>query len=255
MEDINNELNKIIRKANKQQDFSEVNSLLDDNLEKLKNAKTILSFDMEFDNRSGDNVVEIGVAIYNKETQETYSEHFIIEEEIGNYKRNNTPMEHKLMFAHGESKEVSLKSAMKSLNMLMKNSDVHIIYADKDKRKHLEEHGIESEFLNVQNLLRLNSSSNQATPLTEAVQLFGKKEQPVHNAGNDAAVTLEIISEVFGDKIGMEKYESPVVIDYSEHPKKISGEDIKESRKANREPFLNDKYTQQEVKATRKITL
>ena len=47
MEDINNELNKIIRKANKQQDFSEVNSLLDDNLEKLKNAKTILSFDME----------------------------------------------------------------------------------------------------------------------------------------------------------------------------------------------------------------
>ena len=71
MEDINNELNKIIRKANKQQEFSEVNLLLDDNLEKLKNANTVLSFDMEFDNRFGNNVVEIGVAIYNKETQET----------------------------------------------------------------------------------------------------------------------------------------------------------------------------------------
>lgn len=255
MEDKNNELNKIIKKANKKQDFSEVNKLLEDNLEKLNNANTVLSFDMEFDNNFGNNVVEIGVAIYNKQKKETYSEHFIIKEQIGNYKRNNTPMEHKLMFAHGQSKEVSLETAMKSLNMLIKNSDVQVIYADKDKRKHLEKHGIESDFLNIQNLLRLNNSNNERTPLTEAVQLFGKKEQPVHNAGNDAAVTLEIISEVFGNKIGMEKYESPVVNDFSNHPKKLSGEEIKKSRRANREPFLNDKYTQQEVKATKKITL
>ena len=60
---------------------------------------------------------------------------------------------------------------------------------------------------------------------------------------------------MFGDKINLENYASPIVKDYSEHPKKMSGEEIKNSRKLNREPLKNDKYTHQEVKYTRKITL
>ena len=139
-EEKSKKVTKLIKNANKSKYFNELDEsvieldrVLNGQLNQIKNANTICSVDMEFSNRVGDVVVEIGISIYDRKTKETFSEHFIIEEQVGQYKRNNTPMEHILMFAHGTSKTVSLESAMKVLNNLMNNSDVSIIYAQENK--------------------------------------------------------------------------------------------------------------------------
>jgi hypothetical protein len=254
------QITKLIKQVNKGQYFEDVNNpvfmRLESDLKKIKNANTICSFDMEFANRDGKKVVEIGVAIYDRATKETYSEHFIIEDEIGKYKRNHTPMEHVLMFAHGKSKKVSLESAMKALNNFMNNSDVNIIYAQENKHEHMIKHNFKNDkFINVQDLMRLNSSNGLKMSLTNAVEEFGGLEQPAKNAGNDAAVTLEILSNIFGDKIDLKNYESPVVNDFSQHPKKMNGSKIKELRNLSPNQMTNDKYTAEQISQTRKVKL
>ena len=76
------------------------------------------------------------------------------------------------MFAHGESKEVSLDLAMKSLKIVMKNSGVNLVYAQENKQENLEKFGLESDFICVQDLLRLYKSDNMKMPMTEAVENF-----------------------------------------------------------------------------------
>lgn len=241
-EEKSKKLTKKIRKANKAQDFTEIDSILNEQLEQLNKANKICAFDMEFSDRSGNNIVEIGVAIYDKSTKETYSEHYLIEEQIGKYERNNTPMIHSKMFSHGESKILPLKSAMKMLDIIMINSDVNILYANDNKNKHLQEYNFKnSSFITLQDLMRINSRNGMKMPLSLAVEEFVSTEQPINNAGNDAAVTLEIMSATIGEKIGLENYKSPIVNDYSQNENKLSASEIRKSRTKNPQPILGDK--------------
>jgi hypothetical protein len=118
------EITKLISRSNKSQDFDKLNEIIDGKINQMKEANTICSFDMEFDNRESNNVVEIGFSVYNKSTKETFSKHYLIEEQVGQYKRNNTPMEHTLMYAHGKTETVPHNHAMRILNNVMNNSDV-----------------------------------------------------------------------------------------------------------------------------------
>jgi hypothetical protein len=255
-EKVSKDLTKLIHSSNKSQHFIELERDLSKKVHEIKSANKICSFDMEFSDRTGDNVVEVGIAMYDRATKETFSAHFIIKEQVGKYKRNNTHMEHSLMFAHGISETVPLEHAMKVLNNVMQNSDVNIIFAQENKNKHMIKHDFEdNSFINIQDLMRMNSRDGMRMALSSAVETFCDTEQPIKNAGNDAASTLEILSSVIGNRINLENYKSPVVTDFSTHPKKSSASEIRASRASNPNPIPNDKYTKEEVAETKNVTL
>lgn len=201
-------------------------------IKKLKTSNRICSFDVEFSNKECNKPVEIGLAIYDKVTKETFAEHFIISEHIGTYKRNNTPIEHSEMYSFGKSKIISLEIAINYLKNAFNNSDTQMCYDRKNKEKFILENGIENqELICIQDFPFMKDDESRLLPFSFVVEKFIEKEQPINNAGNDAVSNLIILSKVLGEKIGLELSALEPVIDYSNSINKLSAKKIRESRK------------------------
>lgn len=248
MEQHSKEVEKLIKLANKSGDYSKVESMLNEDISILKNANTICSFDMEFSDRDGKTITEIAFSIHSKINGKTFSEHLIIEEQLGQYTRRNTPVEHSEMYAYGQSKVISLKEGVKMLNRAIKSADASILYIPHHKQKHFEEHGFDDiEFSSLQDMLKLQKRQSNALSLSQAVDFFCQVEQPTNNAGNDAVATLEILSKNFGKEIGLENFYLEATNDYSNDPRKKSGVEIRESRRTMRKQDKIADKAKQEV--------
>jgi len=224
-------IQKLISQSKKTNDRTDLHLLLNNTISKLSNANIICAFDMEFSDREAETITEVGISIHNKQNNESTHQHFIIADQIGQYKRNNTPVAHSNLFSYGYSQVTTLDSALSFLNLVMKNSDVNIIYSPDDKQKHMDKHNFDkSDFISIQELVMLCTENSTLKSIGSMVEKLKSKEQPVHNAGNDSASTLEILSALIGDKIGFKNYKPLVVIDNSEHKDCLSINEIRQRR-------------------------
>jgi hypothetical protein len=212
---------------------------------KIKNSEFICIFDIEFTDKFATNISEIGFIIIdnteyklNKRQLILEKRHFIIEEQIDMYTRPNTPIEHKYMFAYGDSEIVSLGDSLDYLNTAFNGSDTILVFSDMNKKEQFEEYDFNiRDFLSIQDMLCLKFNKCNNISLSNAMDLYTENNQPINNAGNDCISSLEILKSNFNDVFC--EIDIKIINDFSNDPRKKSNQNLRESRALNKKTLIN----------------
>lgn len=210
------------------QSYEELDSYFEKSINFLKESKSILTFDFEFTDKSCSKISEIGFTFYDKVKGQTESFHFIIDNVIGTYKRNNTPMIHSELFAYGSSVTTSLENALKELNKYQKKSDVTVTFTNQYR-----ENLVGFDYIVLQDILCIGENYSLkpvslAVLITKCLSSYieGYKIQPINNAGNDSVSVLEALQMILGEKLFIEPLN-----DYSDYEGSKTPKEIRKSRK------------------------
>lgn len=234
------------KKALKENDREMLDQILETKLTIFNEATKIAAFDFEFAQINGKKeIVEVGIAFFNKETESIIGKHFIIKGMKELMNRPSTPIEHIDMFAYGESNEVSLPEALKHLASAGEHSDIMLSFTPIDRAKFLKNNDMaDFRFLNVNQLMKIKNGTVNNPSLSGTIQDHCvTAEQPINNAGNDAMATLEITSQIFGDSIDFKDFTPIAKHDFSQDTRMVSGEEIQNNRAALRDQGRNKKKT------------
>jgi hypothetical protein len=208
----------------------------------LKDANTITTFDIEFAEIDGKKQpIEFGISTYDKRDDSFNFYHLIITDFKGQYDRPNTPIEHQEMYSYGKSTHVNLITGLQFFKNKLEESDTCVSYTHNDRLKFMKEHDMSDiKFLNLQSLTQLLVLNDYTPSLAKfAHELHNGNEQPINNAGNDSALTMEILKSTVGDIIGINA-EFNSCTDYSNNPRKMSAIDIQTIRQIkNNNPLMN----------------
>jgi hypothetical protein len=240
---------KKIREAILGEDKGYIDSVIEKRLKPFKNASEVLFFDIEFAHIKGKKeIVEIGLAYYNRNNQYCSSQHITIINHAFQYSRPSTPMEHSLMFAYGKSLFLTLNDAMQMLREMSEDADISVVYNGRDKRKFLDANGCENlKYINLNTLFQYKLMRSNQPSFSEAITAHNILEQPMNNGGNDAAMTALLFTKMFGKDTGI-KADPEVKKDFSCHEKKRSSENIQILRRLHSQKEKLEKQKNNKLK-------
>lgn len=228
-------LRDMIKEANANQDFNDIDEALSRRLSKISNSKKICSFDIEFTDKDCKTATEIGFVIYDTTSNTFKTRHLIIQDQIGKYKRNHTPIAHSEMFSYGNSDIVTLDIALTLLQIAIAESEVLIIYSDTGKKEYLNSKKLIyrcREMISMQDLLCIKNKIVNNVSLLQIVSKYSElnhiTEQPVNNAGNDAVTAFDVLRVEFGFD---DNFKINVVNDYSNDSRKLLAYELWSDRK------------------------
>jgi hypothetical protein len=228
-------LRDMIKEANENKNFNDINEALSHRLSKISNAKKICSFDIEFTNKDCTTATEIGFVVYDTKSNTFRARHLIIQDQIGKYTRKHTPIDHSEMFSYGKSDVVTLDIALTLLQIAIAESEALIIYADTGKKEYLNSKKLIyrcREMISMQDLLCIKNRIVKSVSLLQIVFNYSElnhiTEQPVNNAGNDAVTAFDVLRVDFDFN---DTFKINIVNDYSNDSRKLLAYDLWSDRR------------------------
>jgi hypothetical protein len=159
------------------------------NLNEIKNVNSVLSFDFEYNSTSIHGISEIGYTIYYPKKDIIESHHLIIS---GKENKSRKKVNLEKNFLYGISRNNSLVCAIDELQHFIRKSDFILGH---DLINELKVLGVTPNWKKIIDTkfcdMTLNSRDSYQS-LSHILREYGVKHQYLHNAGNDARVTLEL---------------------------------------------------------------
>lgn len=195
------EMNLITKELEKERDreSSRLRSRLASRLPKSIDNLKILALDFEYDQGKGNIVFECGItSYYNGNVQH---EHYLVDEHYKN-KRN---YDLQLQFKFGESKVVSMNDLLSILKDRLYDTNYLVGHSLFSEYLVMAHHGLDiTEIKSVtcmdtQNLFRRHFATNfqqNNLSLTNLLTMFDIQPEFMHNAGNDAAYTMMVLTKM-----------------------------------------------------------
>lgn len=160
------------------------------NLEKLYQKDKIVSFDFEYNGNNSDSISEIGISIFYPKKNEKEYFHYIIDSNHNKGKKRINLEKH---FKFGKSEKVHI---LKALNILHKHINDADFICGHDLINELNILGlapdwnkiIDTKFCDV-----VINNRDTYYSLEGILSYYGMKVSYLHNAGNDAAMVIELI--------------------------------------------------------------
>jgi hypothetical protein len=170
-----------------------------ENLNNIKSVNRVLSFDFEYNSTSIYGISEIGYTIYYPQKELTESHHVIIS---GKENKSRKKINLEKNFLYGESRESRLNCSIDELQHLIRKSDYILGH---DIINELKVLGVAPNWKKIIDTkfcdMTLNNRDTYQS-LSNILREYGVKHQYLHNAGNDARITLELALVMYGDLNG-----------------------------------------------------
>ena len=162
-----------------------------DNLNKIYAKENVLSFDFEYRNNSKYAISEIGISLFFPKENRIESKHIIINSNNDLKSKKKKILENQFIF--GESKYMYIDEALKLITTLIKKSDYIVGHDIANEFRLLNIYPnwnniIDTKFVDI----IVNDRENYCS-LEFILMEYGFKAYYLHNAGNDARFTMELI--------------------------------------------------------------
>lgn len=161
-----------------------------DNLNVIKTKNKIVSFDFEYSDVSVSGITEVGISIYYPQIDKKESYHYIVESDKPlSKRRKNLGKE----FCFGITEKVGLTKVMKLLSLEIESADLILghdlinefnIMGKSPKWEKI----IDTKYCDV-----VLNDREQYFSLENILKYYGIKTAFLHNAGNDAAYTIDLV--------------------------------------------------------------
>lgn len=195
------EMNLITKELEKERDreSSRLRSRLASRLPKSIDNLKILALDFEYDQGKGHIVFECGITSYYNGTVQ--HEHYLVDEHYKT-KRN---YDLQLQFKFGQSKVVSMNDLMSILKDRLRDTNYLVGHSLLSEYLVMAHHGLDiTEMKSVtcmdtQKLFRCHFSTSfqqNNLSLTNLLTMFDIQPEFMHNAGNDAAYTMMVLTKM-----------------------------------------------------------
>lgn len=165
------------------------------NLEKLYSVNKVIAIDFEYRNNSKYDISEIGITIFNPQDNLKRSKHIIIKDDITNKSKKKRFLENQFNF--GISESLYIDEALKLLSNLMKEADFIIGHDIANEFRILDispnwDYIIDTKFLDM-----LINDRHIYKSLEGVLTEYGFKPQFLHNSGNDARFTMDLVQVMY----------------------------------------------------------
>lgn len=159
--------------------------------------KKIISLDFEYDQNKDFLLFECGITLFNK--GKIQYQHYLIEE---NYiKKSGAKYKHQFQFNFGESKIIPLADFLKLVESQINNSEYILAHSLKSEYYVLKHHGIDFAKTNIlpidsQKIFYCNfriDVKHKNVSLEALLEILDISYENLHNAGNDAAYTMQSV--------------------------------------------------------------
>ncbi len=187
-------LEDIFKKKEKQDLFKRHLAHLSD----IHNKKRIISFDFEYNNNCVQGITEIGLSVYYPQSNTFEYKHYIINSNLNKGKKR---LQLEQFFQYGESEHIHIIKALNILRNEIKNADYIIGHDIINEFKILK---IQPDWDKIVDTKFCDVFLNQRKcyfSLGNILKCYGFKCNYLHNAGNDAALALQLTLVMYQDLI------------------------------------------------------
>jgi hypothetical protein len=169
----------------------------------MKSSKAFLSIDLEFAaTKRGSFITEIGYSFYDSKTEKIENKHYIILDNLHERKYCYIPEGHMELFSYGDSERTSLSSAKKQLKSIINKADCLIFHGAGADLKLLSDvfDASSCKIIDTSKLSQAIFEQLDGASLGNILKRYDMEEQPLHNAGNDAVLTMLILAKLVNNE-------------------------------------------------------